>query len=406
MKKLIAVFLAALLSMAAVTCPALAESESMQFTLSMRLGEDAFQEMMLEEAWLDEEWDDQMTCVLQAVLRLYESMQCRVQLQPDGIRLALMMQEEELLSAAVTWSDDEVSLVSSLMPGYRLTLSMKELREAFEAVEWLSLFDALADVTDTWLAARDAVTETGSFAGNAYSGGTARTTYTLDDRDIATLFEGYVLCLEERQDVVNLLNADLLGGKDNAAAFFHAVRQMNYQVALNSAYSYTLAVVRDADSGPVGYSLNVFEEDVLLGSLSLGWNGDAIKGVVSIPLGETIAYVDFHIDETTLTYSARQAAAGVSYEAACQDDDTLRTSYESTYVAQYVLDKGMEMNSTSTEIMYNGGKQNVLRTEGKVIMSASPFQYDDVMTQYLNENMLLEVKILGESLILTDCGWM
>lgn len=400
MKKLIAVFLAALLSLAAISCPALAESESVQFTLSMRLGEDAFQEAMLGEEWLDEEWNDQMASMLQAVLQLYESVQCRVQLQPDGIRLALMMQEEEFLSAAVTWSDDEVSLVSSLIPGYRLTLSTKELREAFEAVDWLSLFDALADVTDTWLAARDAVTEAGSFAGNAYSGGTARTTYTLDDRDIATLFEGYVLCLEERQDVVKLLNVDLFGGEDNAAAFFHAIRQMNYQVAMNSAYNYTLAVVRDADSGLVGYSLNVFEGDVLLGALSLGWDGDALKGVVSVPLGETIAYVDFRIGETTLTYSARQAAAGASYEAACQDDDTLRTSYESEYVTRYesplIPGKGMEQSGTSTEIMYNGGKQDVFRMEEQMVMSTSPFRYDDVMTQYLNGNMLLEMKILGE----------
>lgn len=401
MKRLISVFLAMLLAIGAYSGTALAETDSVAFTFQMRFGEAAVQEMLGATDVLSDEEAAQVSSMVNVFLQLYESMQYRVQVQPDGIRVALLMQGQEIIDAAVTWNSDEVSLASSMMPGYRLVISIKELREAVKAVDWLSLCDALADTAEEWLRAQDAVTETGSFYGNAYAGGTSRVTYSLDDRNIATLLEGFLLCLEGRQDFTDMLNADALGGKDGATSFFHELRQMNYQVALNSSYHYTLALVRDADGELVGCSFNAFEGDALLGSLSLGMEGDALKGVVSVPLEDTVAYVDFLLSDTIIDYSARQAAAGTSYSAACLDDSTLRMRYESEIATQYesplMPSKGMERTVTGKYTMYDGDEQITIDMEEKESLKASPFRYDDVMTEYLDGNMMGELKVHGEA---------
>ena len=401
MKRLISVFLAMLLAISAYSGTALAETDSVAFTSQMRFGEAAVQKMLGATDVLSDEEAAQVSSMVNAFLQLYESMQFRVQVQPDGIRVALLMQEQEIMDIATTWNSDEVSLASSMMPGYRLTLPIKELREAVTAVDWLSLCDGLADTAEEWLHVQDAMAETGSFYGNAYAGGTSRVTYSLDDRDIATLFEGFLLCLEGRQDFTDMLNADALGGKDGATSFFHELRQMNYQVALNSNYHYTRALVRDADGDLMGGSFNVYEGDELLGSLSLGMKGDALKGVVSVPLGDTVAYVDFLISDTIITYSARQAAAGTSYSAACLDDSTMRMRYESEIATQYesplMPSKGMERTTTGKSMTFYGDEQITIDFEEKMSLQTSPFRYENITTEYLDGNMLGELKVHGEA---------
>ena len=402
MKRWIALVLIALLL--AMPLTGLAEDEqpeSVCLTISMAVDEEGFYKAMMQlleaEGFheVDEQLQESMLSVYKANAQLYNAMEVTAQLQANGLRVAMLLQGVEWFSAEIVWTENEISMASSLIPGYRLTYSIQALREAVEQVDWGTLLDDLADELDTWLAAQDVSTESGSFAGNAYEGGTARTTYNLEDGDLATLLDGFVLRLETRQDVVNLLNA--LANEDGGAAdFFHEIRTMNHQVALNSTYRYTLAVVRNGESADVGYSLNVFEGDTLLGSLSLGVGTDALLGVVSVPVGDTVAYVDLHLAENGFSFSARQAAADTTYDAAREDEDTLCMAYRKETTTE-PTENGWKSNDAYVMTMRQDDQTFNLESKTESEMTFSPFHWEMTMVESYAGEKILQGYYVGEA---------
>ena len=256
---------------------------------------------------------------------IVDALTFRAQVQENGIRLSASLNNMEVMDLAVLVENDTLKATSAILPGYALCVPLAEVRKLAEQVDWGQLSDELLEETMDWAASLPCMEEVGSFAGDTYDGGTARTTYTATDKDIALLLEGLLLRVEAYDDVTAMVDAVL--GEGTAPKMMHQLRQFVYDTALGSQYYYTVIVVREnpEDDEPKAYSLNVFEGEALKATFSVNVaNAEEAHWVLGVPLGDTVAYVEQVNGKDRGEMNAYQAVAGTSF-AAAKEDGAART---------------------------------------------------------------------------------
>lgn len=198
-------------------------------------------------------------------------------------RTSIAYQEDELYVSDVRMSEEYLSVTGSLFPGLLLYLPAEYLNQFGSTlspadIDWENAAYTILGSVAYWIDTLDAVYETGSFAGEAYSGGTDRWTYTFDDRDIATLLDDLALA-EWPESFLQALRS--FGGSrwGSEEAMISAFRVKVHEAAMRNRYRYVLRAV-GIDGEPIGISLLTYEGDDLVATLSMGIDGARVVSIL------------------------------------------------------------------------------------------------------------------------------
>ena len=169
---------------------------------------------------------------------------------------------------------------------------------------------------NAWEATLESEIETGSFAGDAYTGGTHCETYRFDERDIAVLLES-LLRADWPESVVSAWRSFLLNAGEDPDELLAHLHKLIYEASINNQYSYVLRLVsKDGDS--LGLSLIVYEDDQLVSTLSLGFREENAKAILGYGLRGENYYLTLNvntvpIDQPMMTVKLWQDQAKEGY---------------------------------------------------------------------------------------------
>lgn len=200
-------------------------------------------------------------------------------------------QDEELFSYDRILTEEGTLMLHSLLPETPILFSNSQLpsdvlpraAEAWQSIDWASKADLLTFIIEQWSYALDQTEEIGHFAGDAYTGGTHRTTIRFDERDLALLLDMILDTFwSGRPDDLNALISYpfLLDGQDPDAvrSFLHT---SILRTAQSNRYHYVLHVVRDDQAALIGLSLVVYLEERQVATLSIGGPNGAQDGIAT-----------------------------------------------------------------------------------------------------------------------------
>ncbi len=200
----------------------------------------------------------------------------------------LNAEDTVLLDFAERWTvDGHLQLTSSLLP--ELILDVTDAANLSAEKPLLAcLSDALGKIlaqqesllseTENWAVSLKRTVETGIFAGDAYSGGTIRTSVECDDRDFALLG---IRLLDKLEGMEEALASCGLDWNEIRTALKDELMEM----ASANEHRYILRAVTNAQDEPVGFSLTAFRGEAQILTLSLGQNSDGTKIKAVLGLG-------------------------------------------------------------------------------------------------------------------------
>ncbi len=256
MKKLLAL-LAALLLM--LPC---AQAETWQAQLSVDYDAPAAASALTELLALFDQ--DELSPLIEPFAALLDGAGVRLTWQEDAVQLALLLEGQPLIDASFSVSGDRLIVTSGAVPSYALSVPVvaAEKPAAPDAAELTAIFES-------WLDGLPRAESTGSFAGDAYDGGTRCTAYTLDDADIASLAQQ--LMTDELRACLGQEAADELLGRSAAAA-------------QENAHDYVLRLIEGADGQLIGLSFTALRGDSQLMTLSAGAGDTSARLVLGLGL--------------------------------------------------------------------------------------------------------------------------
>ena len=339
MKKLIAVLLAVML------LPAAALADAASYQLQISLDETQYRQE-LEAALasdaasmlgVDGDMLDAVTGIICTVLDA-SAFSCTV--QDDGLRVSWQMQQNEIVHALLTWTDEELALSTSLLPETLLTYHYADALSLLGGVDWNEVAAALEAACMEWYLTRDVTFDvTGSFAGAAYEGGNERILVRVDDMELALLLDGLLLEIEKNDALMNLLSG--FGSAEGLADSLRSFRSFNHQAAIDNQYEYELSVVYHTEglySEAVGISVNVWDQGEAAWSVSIGWEEENARVIAAFHVDGMTNYFAFTEEtvangsadsEKTSVFAVYQAAHGESYDAISADPANALAYYES-----------------------------------------------------------------------------
>lgn len=279
MKKLLACLLALMLPMSAL-------ADALSLDWSMTVEPDGMVELFhatmkaLPEAEqgdypLVEEW-------LRELATFASSFTCRWIFDYGNGRghAAFACKEEELFSYDLTVADGSAVLLASFLPDMPLlfvgpmsTDVTPRCIEAWQATRWSDVADMAGLICSSWFSAMEQTEETGHFAGDAYAGGTRRTTIRFDDRDLALLLD-MLMDNEWPAELMTLLNHPVISAGKEPSEFSSYLRTRIRWAALGNRYRYVLHLVWDGQDALIGLSLIAYLEDQQVATLSMGAPND------------------------------------------------------------------------------------------------------------------------------------
>lgn len=396
MKKAIALLLALLL------VPVSGLAEALQWTITLEIAPmNEFLSTIPVES--TDESETQFQAILDAANALLSSISVRVTCQQNAARLELLMRDGTLLDATAVLDDTGFALSSSLIPGVKLVwkpdqAQVRQMADAVARVDWPALGQRLAECFDEWLAGcAPAVTETGSFAGDAYERGVKRTLYRFDDRDLAMLLSAAGAALNADAAVQNIIR--LLG--DSLTTALDEAREFNRTVGLRNEYHYQLSLVEREDGALCGVSLTVLragEEQV--STLSVGFTENDTRLVWGYGLEDVNYYADLTVSvlentqlirRTEINSAVYEDPAFAGYQAAKQGEPVW------SLLAQEVVETVADHETVSDMTMTVEGRDlPQYRYEIYEEVGQSPFQGQSTSTMYIDNARYLTETITGE----------
>lgn len=269
MKRFIALFLALLL-------PVFALAETFEVTLEVQAKEAVFSSLLKSAAQSGAGYDaaalETYASLLQSLLK--DSSITFVS-QENASSVSITLNGTSFLDATTYLSGTETMTTSSLIPGYVLVEADAD-NSVIDAEKEQQIAEELEKAFADWKEDIASETTYGVFTGDAYSGGTQCTTWTLSDGDISALMTA-LMTPELRAMIEQQLEAD-----DALAAFDAA----NERVAEENKYSYILRCVKNDQEELVGFSVSVFEAEKQLATLSLGRTEQGMRAVLGLGLKE------------------------------------------------------------------------------------------------------------------------
>lgn len=300
MKRLVALLLALLL-------PICVLAESVEVTIQVKASDALFSKLSsqssLDLTGFNAASLEKYASLLKALLK---DVSIIVVSQENAYSVDFALSGVKLLDMTAYMSGSLTQLTSSLIPGYvleettRKENSLGDLRSERQK-------KIAADVKaayENWRAGLNPVTTTGVFVGDAYTGGTKCTTWSITDRDVAALLSA-VMTPEMRALIQHETTEATEGKKDVLEAFDAA----NDRVLEENKYSYLVRSVKDDRDEFVGLSVSVFEKDMQLATMSVGAQGNDLRLVVGLGLKQQNYWTEWHF-----TKSQREGTAFIKGE--------------------------------------------------------------------------------------------
>lgn len=272
MKRLVALLLALLL-------PVCALAETYEVTMEVQTAEALFSALVdqsvQQHMGLDGVSGESVAKLLQALLG---NTKITAVTQENASSVSISLNGSSFLDATTYQSGSESLMTSSLIPGYVLVEEAAAASAAEDEKEKKIAEDA-QNAYDAWKKALPVETAHGVFSGDAYTGGTVCTTWTITDSDIAALMTAVMT--PELREMIKQHADDETAGKGDILSAFDAG---NVRVAEENKYTYTIRRVADDDDQLVGFSATVFDQAAQVATFSLGVNDQNVRMVIGLGL--------------------------------------------------------------------------------------------------------------------------
>lgn len=283
MKKLFAVLLAMMM-------PLCAMAETYCLTLTVDT-DDVLFPMYMKQALLEQPDlipADDVDVYVRLMQHLTNGLGLQVTMQENAVAMDAQVAGGNLIDLVLHASEDAMYLTSTLLPGYAMTeesdhpsADRLETSADSEVVNWDTISISVQNAIDAWLANLKPTVSTGTFAGDAYEGGTVCMTWMLTDSDIAALVSS-TATEELRRGISSVCEST---GVD-AAALFSQFDERNAAVADVDAYMYILRKVTDAAGELRGLSLTILEDVAQIVTVSIGFTKKDMTLVLGLGLAE------------------------------------------------------------------------------------------------------------------------
>lgn len=271
MKRFVALLLALLL-------PVCSLAETLEVTLQVQTAETLFSAMLDRSIQRKSGTESASAEVITKLMRtLLGNTRITMITQEDASSFSISLNGTDFLDMTTHLDGEKTLLTSGLIPGYVLVENTGADATDNAADEQ----KITEDIQTAWLAWKKTIASEntyGVFSGDAYTGGTSCTTWTITDRDIAALVSA-VMTPDLRamiQDQTEKGNAQ----EDILAAFDAA----NEKAAEKNQYSYVLRCVKDAQENAVGASATIFDQEKQVATISVGFGDEALRLVIGLGL--------------------------------------------------------------------------------------------------------------------------
>ena len=221
--------------------------------------------------------------------------------QENASAVSITLNGNSFLDATTYLSGGESLMTSSLIPGYVLVEDVPSA-SATEAENEKKIAEDVQNAFIAWKETRLVETVHGVFSGDAYTGGTVCTTWTIKDSDIAALMTA-LMTPELREMIEQHVEA---AGEDGILSAFDAA---NARVAEENKYTYTIRCVADDEDRLIGFSATVFDEAAQVATFSLGVNDQNVRVVIGLGLKQENYWA-----ECVLTESQRDQTTFIKSE--------------------------------------------------------------------------------------------
>lgn len=228
---------------------------------------------------------------LKAGIALLNAAEVNIQFSLTGeqVRASLMMSDIEICYIQEDVHQGMRYVTTNFLPGIALTMPQSNVWEIVQALwrtNWADLWQLLKMDAEQWASSLAWQHEEGIFLGDVIPTASARSSYTLEDRDLAELVDAWIATLHTREDVAALV--DTLFGDGYWNAWLALVEDYNQQVAWANQYSYDVSVLWDAAGQVVGTVILAGEPqpgEERPWQLTLGWKNQGVDMLVTLPQG-------------------------------------------------------------------------------------------------------------------------
>lgn len=278
MKKFIALLLALFL-------PVCAMAEAYEVTLQVQTAEKLFS-MMLEPSI--QRQADLDSASAEAVAKLMKALIGNTKIttvsQEDAGTVSISLNGVDFLDVTTYLSGTQTLMTSSLIPGYVL---VENAAPAENAQTETKIDEDIKAAVSAWKDGLKAETTYGAFSGDAYTGGTVCTTWTITDSDIAALANA-VMTPELRDMIEAEAEEDILSAIDTA----------NRRVAEENKYTYMVRCVKDEQEQVVGLSATIFDQEKQVATLSVGETEAGVRIVVGLGMKQQNYWAECVLTQT------------------------------------------------------------------------------------------------------------
>ena len=272
MKKCIALILALIL-------PVCALAETVQITFQLQSADELFSGFIRQGTLNGMGVDASSLEAYASLLKIFlKDTKLTSVYQEDAFSLDISINGINLLDMTTRQSGSEMQLTSSLIPGYVLIEPADKTGDHALAEREAQLEEGIKEAFFAWKNGLVSETIYGVFAGDAYSGGTECTTWTVTDKDVAELISN-LMTPELRTMIEEQIEA---AGEDEN--LLKAFEEVNERVMKENKFSYQIRRVGNEQHQPIGLSVSVFEEEKQIATLSAGIDQQTIRVVVGLGL--------------------------------------------------------------------------------------------------------------------------
>lgn len=259
--------------------PVCALAETFEVTLQVQTAEALFSTLLDQAVQMQAELDGvSIETVVKLMQALMGNSRITVISQSDADSVSISLNGKKFLDMTTYLSGSEELMTSSLIPGYVLVEEAGSA-SAMDAAKEQKIAEDIMHAYVTWKGGLDAETTYGAFSGDAYSGGTVCTTWTITDRDVAGLVSA-VMTPELRKMIKEQADTE----DADAESILSAIDAANERVSEENKYTYEIRCVKDDKDLLAGLSVTVFEQEAQIATFSLGKNEQETRVVIGFGL--------------------------------------------------------------------------------------------------------------------------
>lgn len=223
--------------------------------------------------------------LLHGLANLLDGVEAKLYAQEKMVQIDLRLSDTDILQVTLYVDHNETRILLDALPGIVLTIPASQSQGitqedmlALLLADWSSFGATIDAAVNAWLPTLPTALESGSFAGEAYTGGLYRMTYQVDERDLFVLMES-LLHYEEQFSAIPELQALLEAFGLDLYTVLESARAVAYEAAKENAYTYLVHSVSDGEY-LIGVSIISYQKDKQVGTLSLGWQDEGFKAVL------------------------------------------------------------------------------------------------------------------------------